>query len=150
MGGDDRVYEVFEHTADLGLRVEAPDLERLFAEAARALSDVLVEDLETVRPVQTMTIRLEGRLAGGLEGDALGDLMLDWLNEVLYLFETRHVLLSVFDVTMTDRGLEAIARGELHDETRHHLDHEVKAITYHGLAVRRAETGWRAEIIVDI
>jgi SHS2 domain-containing protein len=136
------MFEIFEHTADLGLRVQAADREALFAEAARALFSVLVVNLGEVRGVQTKAFTIEG-----------GDddyLLFDWLSELLYTFDTERVLLSQFDVQLTGEGVRATCRGEPIDPSRHQLDHEVKAITYHELKVEQVADGWRAEVIVDI
>ncbi len=54
------MYEIFEHTADLGLRVRAPDLETLFVEAARALFSVIVANLDDVRPVRERSLTVGG------------------------------------------------------------------------------------------
>jgi SHS2 domain-containing protein len=137
------MFEVFEHTADLGIRVRAPDRETLLAEAARALFSLLVVNLGTVRAVQERQIVLDGQDDDGL-------LLFDWLSELLYLFETEHILLSEFVVHFAEPGVHAVCRGEPVDRARHELDHEVKAITYHGLTVRPEPAGWLAEVIVDI
>jgi SHS2 domain-containing protein len=137
------MYETFAHTADLGLRVRAATLNELFADAARGLMSMLVVNLDAVRPV--VEVRVE------LEGEALDYLLFDWLTELLYRFETEHLLLSAFDVVISEnRNLSATCRGEPMDATRHQMDHEVKAITYHGLRVERTADGWFAELIVDI
>ena len=136
------MYEVFEHTADLGLRVRAASLEQLFADAGAALLSVLVANPEAVRGVQEKTYRIAGR-----ERDYL---LFDWLTELLFTFETEHRLLSQFAIRLVDDGLEATCRGEPIDRERHELEHEVKAITYHGLKVEPAGDGWLAEVIVDI
>ena len=136
------MYESFEHTADLGLRVRAPDLNTLFAEAARALFSVIVEDLGTVVARQELHVELAG--------DDRAYLLFDWLKELLYHFDAEHLLLASFEVHVGPTGLTATARGEPLDRTRHVLDHEVKAITYHGLRVEPADGGWLAEVIVDI
>jgi SHS2 domain-containing protein len=137
------VYEVFDHTADLGLRVTAPDFEALLAEAARGLFSIIVENPNEVRPQQE--VRFE------IAGEDPPYLLFDWLNELLYTFDSRHLLLRDFDVeVIKGRGLRAGARGERLDSSRHKLDHEVKAITYHGLRVERTPEGWEAEVIVDI
>jgi len=60
------------------------------------------------------------------------------------------VLLSEFEVQVGQDGLRATARGEPFDPSRHELDMEVKAITYHGLKVEREADGWLAEVIVDL
>ena len=136
------MYETFEHTADLGLRVRAPDLNTLFAEAALALFAALVEDLNTIRPTQSLEVRL-----AGTDREYL---LFDWLRELLYQFDARHLVLGRFQVRVGDAGLEATAWGEPLDPARHALAHEVKAITYHGLRVEPAGDGWLAEVIVDI
>jgi SHS2 domain-containing protein len=136
------MYETFEHTADLGLRARAPDLDALFAEAAACLFSAIVEDLGTVRPLQRIDLRVEGTDREYL--------LFDWLRELLYRFDSRHLLLGRFEVRVGDAGLGGSAWGEPFDPARHALAHEVKAITYHGLKVERTADGWLAEVIVDI
>jgi SHS2 domain-containing protein len=136
------MYEVFEHTADLGLRVRADDIDTLFAEAARGLFSILVANLDEVRPVHTVNFHIEG--------GPPDELLLDWLGELLYTFETAHLLLARFRVRIGSDGLDAEAAGEPIDEGRHRLEHEIKAITYHGLKVEQTPTDWLAEVIVDI
>ncbi len=136
------MYEMFEHTADLGLRVRAADLDTLFAEAAEALFAALVEDLGTVVASQRVEVRLPP--------DDREYLLFDWLKALLYHFDAEHLLLSRFEVRVGEGGLTGSAWGEPLDRTRHELAHEVKAITYHGLRVERTADGWLAEVIVDI
>jgi len=136
------MYEIFEHTADVGLRARAADLNELFRDAARALFSVIVADPEAIRPVQQFDFQLAGQRHD--------DLLFDWLAELLYTVDTRRVLLCDFEVSVNQSGLTATARGEPIDRQRHELDMEVKAITYHGLTVRREGDGWLAEVIVDV
>lgn len=136
------MYETFEHTADLGLRARAPNLNALFADAARGLFAMIVPELASVRANLSLEF--------ALEGTALDLLLFDWLNELLYTYETRHLLFSDFDVRIDAGRLTATARGEPLDRSRHVLDHEVKAITYHDLCVERDGDEWLAEVIVDI
>jgi SHS2 domain-containing protein len=136
------MYETFGHTADLGLRARAPDVDTLFADAARALFAAIVEDLATVEPRQRVDI--------SLAGEDREYLLFDWLRTLLGRFDMEHLLFSRFEVHVTPRGLSASAWGEPLDPERHALDHEVKAITYHGLRVEQTADGWLAEVIVDI
>jgi SHS2 domain-containing protein len=136
------MYEFFEHTADLGLRVRAADLDALFAEAAQALFAAVVEDLSTVRPLQRVDVRL-----AGADREFL---LFDWLKELLYRLDAEHLVFSRFEAHVGDAGLTGSAWGEPLDRSRHELAHEVKAITYHGLRVERTADGWLAEVIVDI
>jgi SHS2 domain-containing protein len=136
------MYETFEHTADLGLRAQAPDLDTLFAEAGRALFAAIVEDLSTIEPRQRFGVQLAA--------DEREYLLFDWLRELLYRFDSEHLVFGRFEVRVDDGGLSGTAWGEALDPARHRLLHEVKAITYHGLCVRQTDQGWLAEVIVDI
>lgn len=136
------MYEVFEHTADLGLRIIAATRDELFAEAGRGLLHVIVANPEAVRSTQSVEFHIPG--------EQLEYLLLDWLVELLFVFETQHLLLADFVVRVGPEGLTATARGEPIDPARHQLDHEVKAVTYHGLKCEQALAGWQAEVILDI
>jgi len=136
------MYETFDHTADLGLRVRAPDLDSLFVEAAQALFSTIVEDLSTVEPRQKIDVRLAA--------DDREYLLFDWLKELLFHFDSAHLLFGRFEVQVDSNGLTGGAWGEPLDRSRHVLEHEVKAITYHGLRVEQTDDGWLAEVIVDI
>jgi SHS2 domain-containing protein len=136
------MYEVFEHTADVGLRIRAASREELFVEAARGFFSLIVANLDAVNPVLERLVHVSGS-----DNDLL---LFDWLNELLYLFDSQHLLLSDFHVEFQPEGLVAHCRGESLDEARHSLEHEVKAITYHGLFVRCDDGTWSAEVIVDI
>jgi SHS2 domain-containing protein len=98
------MYEYFEHTADLGIRVRAADLNGLIADAATALFAAIVDGLDTVRPAQQVEI--------AVEGTDLDYLLFDWLRELLFRFDADHLVLSQFDVKVSETGLKATARGE--------------------------------------
>jgi SHS2 domain-containing protein len=136
------MYETFEHTADLGLRVRAPSLETLYVEAAQALFAAILDEPGSVQPRQAVEIRLAE--------DDRDYRLFDWLNELLYRFDTDHLVFGRFEVRLKEREFHGTAWGEPLDRSRHLLAHEVKAITYHGLRVEPAADGWLAEVIVDI
>ena len=136
------MFETFDHTADLGLRIRAASLDELFADAGRALFATVVEDPALIEPREQRTIEIAGK-----EREYL---LFDWLKELLYRFDAEHFLCARFDVHVRDDGLSATVCGEPLDWDRHVLGHEVKAITYHGLKVEQMPDGWLAEVIVDI
>jgi SHS2 domain-containing protein len=137
------MFEHFDHTADLGLRVRAASLDELLAEAGRGLLAMLVANPEEVEPVQSKTIELTA--------DEPALLLFDWLSELLYAFESERLLLRQFDIRIAGNHLSATCRGEPMDLAHHKMDHEVKAITYHGLRAEKQSDGtWFAEVIVDI
>jgi SHS2 domain-containing protein len=136
------MYEVFEHTADVGLRIKAATLEELFRDAARGLLSLLVGNVSAVQPVVQRSIDVAG------EDRAL--LLRDWLDELLYTFEADGLILAEYDLQIDENGLHADCRGEPIDRQRHQPEHEVKAVTYHGLKVQQTAEGWLGEVILDI
>ena len=134
-------WEHFEHTADLGLRVRAPTLEALFEDAAAGLFS-MIADPGAAALGDPVDLRVEGTRHDWL--------LRDWLDELLYVFESRRLLLSGFTVAFDATGLTGQARGRSFDPTRQRTLHEVKAITYHALRLERTGEEWIAEVIVDI
>jgi SHS2 domain-containing protein len=136
------MHEFIEHTADAGIRVRAADIDELFAEAARALFELLIVNLDDVQLKQEYCFNIPG---WGLE-----DLLHDWLAELLFAFNARRLALADFRVQIGAEGLTATARGEPLDPQRHEIDQEIKAVTWHGLKVEECNGQWTAEVIVDI
>ncbi len=92
--------------------------------------------------------RRAGPAAIGRRIEQMGYVQVDTINIVARAHD--HVLFSRFEVTLTESGLKARAWGETLDFDRHQVNHEVKAVTYHGLTVERTAEGWMAEVIFDI
>jgi SHS2 domain-containing protein len=135
-------WQTFEHEADVGLLLEGADGPDLFAAAGLALFD-LVCDLRSVEE------RERYELAG--EADGVEALLVDWLNDLVYLFEARGVVCRRFAfASWTETSYAAEAFGEPADESRHATRDLVKAATYHGLVVRRTEEGLEARVILDV
>src|SRR5688572_32798556 len=105
------MHEMFEHTADLGLRIVAKDLDTLFVEAAQVLFKAIVEDLAAVRP--------ERRVDISLPADEPDYLLFDWLKALLYHFDAEHLLFSKFEAKVSKEGLTGSAWGEPLDRDRH-------------------------------
>jgi SHS2 domain-containing protein len=136
--------ETFDHTADVGLRIRGSDLDDLFRTSAEGVFDYIVVNREDVRAGEPEPI--------ALAADSPEELLAVWLNELIFRCETKHRLYSHFTVRVSEDGqnLRAEIRGEPIDRDRHVLDHEVKAVTRHGLSLRREGPGWVAELILDI
>ena len=136
------MYEICDHTADLGIRVRAPSLAALFADAASGLTAVMGGAGCRLEPAVTESF--------AIAGTDVTWLLCDWLGEVHAAFEVRRMLFRDFEVAVSESGLEATARGARYDPARHSLAHEVKAVTQHDLAVQPTADGWEARFIVDI
>lgn len=136
------MYQIREHTADLGVHVAAATLADLLADAARGVTAVIAGDATQVRPAVTETFAVTGTDPAWL--------LRDWVAEVLAAFDLRRMLFRDFAVAVDAAGLRATARGERYDPARHVLAHEVKAVTQHELDVRRTAAGWEAFFILDV
>ena len=138
-------YTFIDHTADVAADLTGRTLEELFTSAAHALTDT-VTDLSSVRPLITQVVTVE---AGVVE-----DLLVDWLNELLYRFEVQNVLVSDATVAIEERDgrwrLGATIAGETYDPSRHPSRVGIKSATYHNLEVRETPEGWKARIVFDI
>lgn len=138
-------YTFIDHTADVAADLTGRTLEELFASAAQALTDTLTERSQ-VHTVITQSVTVAASTPE--------DLLVDWLNELLYRFEVQNVL--VFDATVTIEEangrwqLGATIAGEMFNPARHPSRVLVKSATYHGLSVARRDDGWHARVVFDI
>ena len=117
-------YRLLEHTADAMVEAHGETLGERFASAAYALFDQMT-DVTKVSP--TGEVRVE------LKADGREQLLVDFLQELLFLHDTENLVFSEFDVETDGMALAARARGEVFDEARHPKRSVVKGITYHGL-----------------
>ncbi|MBE3098541.1 MAG: archease [Planctomycetes bacterium] len=140
-------FTVFDHTADVGLEVRAESLADLLATAARAVFDQALEDWPAAAEIQEEVL---ARPAAGPEGD-LGELLVVWLQELLFRFETRRLVPLSFDFAAAGpREVRARVAFGRFDPARHRARLEVKAVTYHGLQVREEGGAWSARFILDV
>ena len=133
-------YEVLEHTADVGLRAVASDLAELFETAAEGMAAIA----GVHRPGRGEPVAI------ALESSDLEGLLVDWLNEVLYQHDSRGAALRTarvweVDDTSVRATIELAPLDERDDEGI-----QIKAVTYHQLAVRKTEDGWEAMVFFDV
>ena len=136
------MFEFFEHTADLGIRVRAESRLALFTEAARALTALLLENPGDALPAETRALHV------GADDEL--DLFHDWLDELLFHFNARHFIFVQFELTLEDNIISGMGWGEPLDPARHRANLDVKAITYHRLQIEERHGEWLAQFIVDI
>ena len=138
-------YRFVDHTADVAADLTGRTIGELFQAAAQALTDTITE-ISRVRPLVTQSVTLE---SGSPE-----DLLVDWLNELLYRFEVQDMLFSDAAVTVEERErrwyLTGSATGELFDASRHPTRVLVKSATYHALAITHDSGCWRTRVVFDI
>lgn len=135
-------FEIFDHTADIGIIAYGADFEKLFSNAALALFS-LITDLESIQEKLHLDLEVRSEDRDGL--------LVDWLNELIYCFDSRHTLFNRFDIeTLTHTALKATCYGEDFDPNKHEIKIGVKAATYHLLRLDTDESGYKAQVILDI
>jgi SHS2 domain-containing protein len=132
-------HEILEHTADLGIRAWGPSAEAAFEQAARGLIELL--DVESSGEGSARPIRISS--------DDLAALLVDFLNELVFLAETEDLAVAGITVTrLADTELEA----ELSVAAREHRSEGVvvKAATYHQLSVDRGPDRTEVRVFLDV
>jgi len=136
-------FELLEHTADVGIRAWAGSLEEAFERATEGLAEVLGA-LRPGAPGPGDPVPVE------VTADDLGGLLVDWLNEVVWLREVRQAALAGVEVERVGdgvaRGTVALAAGGAAPDGTF-----VKAVTYHRLRVEPDPGGgWLVEVYLDV
>lgn len=131
-------FEELEHTADLALKVRGRSLKEVFANAAYGMFS-LMADLEEPEPTISHEISLES-----LDYEAL---LVDWLNELLYLHEVEEEIYIRFEIeALSSTALSAIVWGAKVTVSKL----TVKAATFHDLEIRETEDGYLAMVVFDV
>ena len=135
-------FGYFDHTADMGVIARGKNLKELFVNAAKAVFNFMT-DLSKVAPRESVEV--------GVEAEELETLLVEWVNELLYHFESKKMLFSKFEVEeITENKLKARAYGEKIDPAKHQIEQYIKACTYHLLKVEKRGEEWRAQFICDV
>ena len=129
--------------ADCALEIHGRDLDDLFATAARALADVMV-DPDTVPDDVERTLRLEAR--------ELDLLLHEWMSELIFLKDSERLIFprAVVRVGAVPPALTARLRGGRIDPARTGLRADPKAVTFHQFALEPRGAGWYARVVIDI
>lgn len=134
-------FEVIDHTADIGIAAYGKDLKEAFANAAYALFSLMV-DLEGVDEASCHDVKVTA--------EDQAELLVAWLNELIYIFEVENVLFKRFEVgELTETRLRVTCYGETIDPERHKMKVGVKAATYHMLKIDKGD-GFRVQVLFDI
>ena len=137
-----RTFKIIDHTADVGIIAYGTDVEQLFCNAALALFSLITE-LESIQEKSHLNLRVSS--------DERDSLLVEWLNELIYFFDAKHMLFNRFDIeSLTQNELKATCHGEAFDPMKHKIKRGVKAATYHMLRLDKNNDGYEAQIILDI
>lgn len=141
-------YEFLEDvaTADIAFSAWGKDLEETFIAASDATMNVMVENLDSIRPVERREVRLQNEL--------LDMLLFDLLQELIYYKDSEKLMLRIRQIQIGKKDgqymLKAVALGEKLDLGRHTTRADVKAVTLHRFQLVETDQGWKTLIILDI
>jgi len=135
-------FELIDISGDAGIRAFGESLEDLFLSAAAGMYS-LITDPESVSPQKSIEIKTEG---ASLEG-----LLVSWLNELIFHFDTYGFIGKEIHIhELRDTLIQATVTGEDFAPEKHGSGLLIKAATYHKLQIERKEDHWEAEVIFDI
>jgi SHS2 domain-containing protein len=134
-------------SADIAFEALGASLEKLFAAAADATINAMVEDISRIWPSVTVPIMLTN--------SSLDLLLFDLLQELIFYKDAKQLMLRLTSAKVEVSGglyeLSAVAEGEKLDPARHSPRLDVKAVTLHRFVVEQLHDGqWRAQVILDV
>jgi len=135
-------FNVLDHTADIGIVAYGTNIETLFSNAAIGLFS-LMTDLDTIKDVDQKLIELTA------EDPEI--LLVEWLNELIYIFEVNHIVFKRFEIEeLTEKRIKARCYGQHINPKHSTLEREIKAATYHMLRISKGDDGYQVTVIFDI
>ena len=135
-------YKLIDHTADFGIQVFGADSQELFTNAALALFDVITET-DMLKSLDSCNITASG--------EDWSDLMVNWLREILYLWNGKEMLVKAVQIlSLSEKKISAKIYFDAYMPDRHIINTEIKAVTYHQIQVKSCPSGWEARVIFDI
>lgn len=134
-------WEVFSHDADIGIRGIGSSLSEAFEMAGMAITGVVTTP-DTVPCEISIPLQIE-------END-LDMLFFEWVNQIIYVMDTKKMLFSKFEVNLQGNTLEAQIYGQEVAKMQGDFAVEIKGATFTELKVANEGNGWVAQCIVDI
>ena len=133
-------FEIIDHTADTGIVARGETLARAFENAALGMFSIITE-ISRINKSDSRTVEVH---AADIES-----LLVEWLNELVYIFDVDHLIFSRFDVhDLSDSMLKATCYGEKYDPLKHILKTGIKSATFYMLSVNRQENC--VKVIFDV
>ncbi len=142
-------FDFFDHDSDVGVSIIADTLEELFVSSAEALFSLIAAKKSIGKNISFKT---------DIAGDTIEELLVNWLNELIFGFETKEFYGQKFDLKISDKMsngekkyfLKADIAGEKIDLKKDEILHEVKSATYHQLKVEEKDGKHTVKIIFDL
>ncbi len=135
--------EIIDHTADIGIHVWGKTVQELFINAAEGTMDLVLSYARTL-------VRLEKHKVQ-IEAVDKEQLLVKWLQEILYLFEIKKEMPINFEISdLSDTSLSAEIGTVPFDPQKCEIKYQIKAVTYHQIAIKKVSGRFEATVIFDI
>ncbi len=135
-------YRLTRRQSELAVRVTGNTQVDLFANSAFALFDVMAD---------VDKIEVKERINLEVEGTDRDDLMVNWMRELLYLYQGSGYLLREFNIReVKDTIVKAEVCGEKIDPDRHEVKQEIGAVAFHKSRMEKTGNQWTAQVIFEL
>jgi SHS2 domain-containing protein len=138
-------FELFDHTADIGVNAWGKDISEAYEFAAISMYSIIFHG-------SPPKVEPKGEFRIKLKSSDIDQLLVDWLDEILFIYSTEHIVLSNFkiEIDIEKKSLDAIVSGEIVSDEYLIGTCEIKAVTYHMLSVKKTDTRWDVKVLFDI
>ena len=142
MADEDKKYKIIRRSTELSIRLSGDSRTQILADAGFALLDLLV-DLSSVEIRESITLEVEG-----VDND---DLLVNWMRELLYEYETSGYMLKEFDIQEAGEfAVRVEARGEKFDPDRHEEREAIGAVAERVSHLGKMGSLWTAQVSFEL
>lgn len=135
-------YRLTRRQSELAVRITGGSQADLFANSAFALFDVMAD---------VSKIEIKERMNLEVEGTDRDDLMVNWMRELLYLYQGSGYLLGEFNIReVSDTLVKAEVCGEKIDPDRHEIKQEIGSVAFHKSRMEKTGNQWTAQVIFEL
>ncbi len=139
---NEKKYRLTTRQSELAVKVTGSSQADLFANSAFALFDVMLD---------VSKIEIKERLPLEVEGTDRDDLLVNWMRELLYLYQGSGYLLKEFAIReVKDTVVKAEVGGEKIDPDRHEIKQEIAAVAYNQSRMTKTGNQWTAQLIFEV
>jgi SHS2 domain-containing protein len=135
-------YRITTHQNELAVRIVGNSQADLFVNSGFALFDVM-SDIDKIEAAERLSLEVEG--------SDRDDVMVNWIRELLYLYQGGGYLLKEFKINeVNDTSVKAEVAGEKIDPDRHEIKQEIAAVAFHKSRMQKTGNRWIAQVIFEI
>lgn len=137
----DKDYEIFDHTADIGIKISGNSIHEILEKAILATADLLSGGIEITQRINKILT---------IEEEDINTVLVCVLEEIIYFFESQLFLPSECSIKIENNQYEIVLKGSIVSTEDVKEGTELKAVTYHKLGIEKADDKYQATVIFDV